>query len=521
MKGHEIFVAQTATEMIERGDYLVPYYNGEPRLKKPPLSYWLSIVSHKVFGAQGSTRVTAFEARLPSLTSGILLLVVTFLLGTLAFDDRRVGLVAAAIFATSWSFFLYSRSARPEMLYALFCTAQMLGLVIAVRRASEGRSSTPGAVLAWLAMAGALLAKGPQFPVFLLAGVSLALWIRLPRLSLRRTLHPVLGIALVSLVLPYFVYLTIQTDGAVSLWVEQLVQDNPTPLWLRPLSLYYPQTVLLSLTPWLVPLGLAVVHCWKRRHPNALMLAFGILVSLVFLSFVGKLRQHYVMPFIPLCAVLAAWASVALHDRARQDANAQRLMKWLVISQATLVGCLLLTAGWFSQRENPVSGLPMWHEALPWLLAGGLFMGFAYVFVSRRRTWTFCALVGSLLSAEAAISIAGLDIKRYWATAEEFTAQVAQRVPADKPLVFQGVHSAVLIYYGHRRQLKLRLVDWIAANGSENLPLLVCRRKCRLKGYDLEGRVLLKQRELGQKRYMILFEPSHVRLHSPMPSPDN
>lgn len=319
LKGHEIFVAQTASEMMERGDYLIPHYNGALRLEKPPLGYWLSVVFHKAFGASDSTRVTELEARLPALVSGVLLLAVTFALGTAAFDDRRVGFVAAAIFATTWSFLVYARNARPEMLYALFSTTQMLGLMIAVRRDREGGSATPGAVLAWLAMAGALLTKGPQFPIFLLAGASLALWVGKPRPSLGRVLRPGMGLALVSLVLPYFAYLATQTDGAVSFWAGQIVQSKPVPLWYRPFRFYYPQTVVLAMVPWAVGLGLAVVYCFKRRHTNALMLAFSILISLLFLSFAGKLRQHYVLPLIPLLAVLTAWASVALHDRARDD----------------------------------------------------------------------------------------------------------------------------------------------------------------------------------------------------------
>ena len=113
----------------------------------------------------------------------LLLLLVTFQLGTVAFDDRRVGLVAVAVLATTSDFFVYSRSARPEMLYALFCTLQMLGLMIAVRNAERGFSSARGAALAWGATVAAILAKGPQHPVFFLLGTSLALVLRQPRLS--------------------------------------------------------------------------------------------------------------------------------------------------------------------------------------------------------------------------------------------------------------------------------------------------------------------------------------------------
>ena len=35
LDSHEIFVAQTTREMSQRGDWVVPYFNGEPRLNPP------------------------------------------------------------------------------------------------------------------------------------------------------------------------------------------------------------------------------------------------------------------------------------------------------------------------------------------------------------------------------------------------------------------------------------------------------------------------------------------------------
>ena len=33
---HEIYVAGTATEMLETGELLIPSFNGKPRIEKPP-----------------------------------------------------------------------------------------------------------------------------------------------------------------------------------------------------------------------------------------------------------------------------------------------------------------------------------------------------------------------------------------------------------------------------------------------------------------------------------------------------
>jgi hypothetical protein len=153
----------------------------------------------------------------------------------------------------------------------------------------------------------------------------------------------------------------------------------------------------------------------------------------------------------------------------------------------------------------------MWLDAVPWLLAGAVFVGLSYRVMSQRPAWAFGGLIFSLLSVLTAVSVAGLETSRYAATAAAFAIDVARKVPGDKRLIFQGTESKALIYYGGRKGPQIRLSDWIAANGTQDLPLLICKRKCRLNGQDLEGRVLLQQRNMGQRKFLVLFKPMGFR----------
>src|ERR671913_1817181 len=47
---NEAFYVETPREMIERGDYIFPTFNYEPRLNKPVLSYWVVAAFYKLFG---------------------------------------------------------------------------------------------------------------------------------------------------------------------------------------------------------------------------------------------------------------------------------------------------------------------------------------------------------------------------------------------------------------------------------------------------------------------------------------
>lgn len=41
---------RTPMEMLEHGHWLTPWLDNQPRLRKPPLLYWLVLINYKVFG---------------------------------------------------------------------------------------------------------------------------------------------------------------------------------------------------------------------------------------------------------------------------------------------------------------------------------------------------------------------------------------------------------------------------------------------------------------------------------------
>src|SRR5882762_1455407 len=64
--------AEASREMIQRSDYVVPYFNNQLRLDKPPLTYWAQVASYRIFGESD------FSARFPSVIAAALIAVVIF-----------------------------------------------------------------------------------------------------------------------------------------------------------------------------------------------------------------------------------------------------------------------------------------------------------------------------------------------------------------------------------------------------------------------------------------------------------
>ena len=90
---NEAFYAETPREMIESGNYVSPTFNFEPRLNKPPLSYWVVAAFYSVGG------VSLGASRLPIALGAVVIFATAFLLGRQAFSTRA-GLLAG--FGLDW-----------------------------------------------------------------------------------------------------------------------------------------------------------------------------------------------------------------------------------------------------------------------------------------------------------------------------------------------------------------------------------------------------------------------------------
>src|SRR3954464_9483067 len=64
--------AEASREMIEGGNYIVPYFNNQLRLDKPPLTYWAQVASYRILGEND------FAARFPSAIAAALTVLAIF-----------------------------------------------------------------------------------------------------------------------------------------------------------------------------------------------------------------------------------------------------------------------------------------------------------------------------------------------------------------------------------------------------------------------------------------------------------
>ena len=99
--------ATAALEMFEAHNWVVPTFNGELRVDKPALLYWLQILAYQQFG------VNEFSARLPSALASILAVLLTYELGRRMFGPAA-GLLAGLALGGSIAFCAAAHFANPK-----------------------------------------------------------------------------------------------------------------------------------------------------------------------------------------------------------------------------------------------------------------------------------------------------------------------------------------------------------------------------------------------------------------------
>lgn len=199
---NEAFYVETPREMMERGDYVFPTFNDEPRINKPVLSYWIVAGFYKLFG------VSVAVQRIPIAIGGVLLVVIAFFLGRLAYPDQadretalEAGLWAALGFAVSPRLVMFSRRIFIDIYLTLFMAATLLFFALAERYPQRRRLFL---LLMYTAIGLGVLTKGPV--AVALPGLVFLIYLLVHR-ELRRVTQMMIpaGIAIVlAIVVPWY-----------------------------------------------------------------------------------------------------------------------------------------------------------------------------------------------------------------------------------------------------------------------------------------------------------------------------
>jgi 4-amino-4-deoxy-L-arabinose transferase-like glycosyltransferase len=293
--------AEIPREMSLRGSWIVPYLQGEPYLDKPPLLYWLVMLSYSLFG------VHDWAARLVPAFAVHATVLITYLVGRRGFGER-VAFRGALALALTPGLLGVGRLLTMDGLLTLWVTVGLLAVFEATRMSALRRG--------WLLLAAAacglgLLTKGPIALVLVLPPLWLHRRLTGTGASLRRRDQlAFLGIALL-LSLPWYVGLCMSNPefSRHFLWEHNVLRflqpfDHLEPVWyyLPILALgLFPATVLVL--PLARYLGTGQARTAATRSPA---LGFALLAGfwcVLFFSLSGSKLPTYILPALPLLAL--------------------------------------------------------------------------------------------------------------------------------------------------------------------------------------------------------------------------
>ena len=296
-------------DMMRTGDWLVPHFGGQIRLQKPPLFYWAAATVASVAGEH-----SLLTLRSVSAASALGLALAVFAVGV-SLNGFAAGFWSAAALGASAIFFIRGRVGDAEMLLALLT---FLSLAAFERLWFRGDRRMEPALAIFVGLG--FLTKATAALLSVLAPI--LVWLAVNR-SLRLVLRArtLLWSSVAALIgLSWYWIILVRLPEARELFREFLL----SPFGFRPAHVdetqhhdathveaiyYYLARFPLQLLPasvLLIPLGWEAwcQHLW-RDEPRVRFYALAFVVQFVGWSLVPGKQLHYLLPLVPLFAVVA------------------------------------------------------------------------------------------------------------------------------------------------------------------------------------------------------------------------
>lgn len=321
--------AAIAREIFDTGEYINLTIHGEAYVQKPPLLFWLSALSYRIFG------VNDFAFKLPVLLFSLAGFFFTFKLGS-ALYDRKTGALAALLLASSQISFLYNMDIHTDSLMQSLVTLSLWQLFLFLK---NGKNLP--LIIGFGALGGAMLTKGPVgavVPATAVAGYLLFTG------RTRRIIDPrwITGLLIAGVtILPALAGLYHQSgwEGIrFYFWDNNMGRIQGTSVSKDTNYLFYLTNLLYLYAPWTILLFTALflqfralVH--RRMEDSGWFLFWGIWVYFFIISVSHGKLPNYIYMLVPLFSVVTARMLVPLISGKKET-----MLRWLLPVQTIMAG---------------------------------------------------------------------------------------------------------------------------------------------------------------------------------------
>ena len=320
-KIQEARIAETAREMVVDGDWLVPHYNGEVRLQKPPLTYWLTAVSYQLFG------INERAARLPSALFAISAAWLMFI-WVRRETSVQMAIGSVLVLGTSFLSLRYFRSGEADAALLFFISlASAAGF--SLLEATTKKSVKTFQYAFTLALGLGFLTKGPAGIAIPLITVLVYAFSTKNLPALKSLFNPLALAIFVVLAFAWYAYILLKMpDLAGQFFGKQVDETFVSGTHKQPIYWYLAHAIEFF-APWSLLLIPAGIWCYQHRPLPKLVVFSLIWLGVVFalLTWTVNKQTQYALLFAPPIAILIAYYIEAATGKFYQF---NRIIFWLL-----------------------------------------------------------------------------------------------------------------------------------------------------------------------------------------------
>ena len=493
---NEAFYVETPREMMERGDYVSPTFNYEPRLNKPVLSYWIVAGFYRALG------VSVGVQRLPIALGALGLIAVAGLLRMASVarhhprEPRRAeaALWAAIGLAVAPRLLMFARRIFIDIYISLFMALTLLCFAAAERYPERRRLFL---ALMYACVGLGMLTKGPVAVV--LPGLVFAAYLLVHRELRRVTAMMIPGGTLIvlAIVVPWYAALYAR-DGwtyIVSFFVGENVDRFTSGLGVRVQRgpFFYLPVLFSDSFPWAIFLVPAAIASWRERPRSAAaidtaarvrtLLWLWIVVFVGFFSVSAGKQDLYIFPVVPAVCALGGWVIT----RAAAGANTGAVAR-----TAVGVGAALLIVGIGLVALFEAAGAAYAIEGIGAIGVIGMLAGASTIWLSWRRAIGAAAasIAVGLVALAFVFVLRALPSFEAYKPVPGFADTIARRATAADVVATYDQAMPSLVYYLRRHVVEM---------------------------FDEEELVSLLKR--GQRVFTVMSEEDFQKLRADVPGP--
>jgi 4-amino-4-deoxy-L-arabinose transferase-like glycosyltransferase len=444
-------------EMVQTGDYVTPRLNGVKYFEKPVLFYWLQAGAIKVFGLNESAM------RLWPVLFAIIGCLAVYAAGR-SLHDRRTGLLAAVVLATTPLYFFLGRTVTLDMAVSSLLTVALLAFLLGTREPA-GRARRNYFWVFYIFAALATLTKG--LIGIVIPAMVIGTWILiLNEWRLLKTIYLPSGLIIFFLIAApwHFAASHANPEFAQFYFIHEHFEryltkghDRYQPAW------FFIPVLIAGFYPWAAYLGPSLKRAWpaswraRRENREGLFLLLWAILPFAFFSISSSKLIPYILPVMPPLALLVARYLAACWDDV--SAAGLRAGTWVLF----VLGILLTLALVFVPDNTPdrprVAEYSRVFGSYAWLILGSLLATAVIPFAIgfwRRPCWTLAAMfiTSVIFLGITDRGFSYLDDKR---SVKKLALIVKPRLqPADEVMSYREYYQDLPVYLERR----ITVVDW-------------------------------------------------------------